>query len=249
MTFESIISDENQKQETKEIMMGRSSESPVARRSFLTRIGLGVTAFGTAFAAGNRSAMAQSNSIGSDWQPARHAQDDWFDELRGSHRFILDNTTATGFSGAMLYAGNFMNVNRDEYGLEDNELAVVIVARHFSTPFAFNDAMWEKYGETLARMSNYGAQGGQTPSANPYGANGSGFLNLDSLFGRGVQIALCNVATRNYTGGIARDVDADPDAIYDEVTRNLVANARLVPAGIVAINRAQERGYTFSFTS
>ena len=230
-------------------MMEEIPKSPVARRSFLTRIGLGVTAFGAVFAARTPPAVAQSNSIGSDWQPARHPRDDWFDELPGSHRFILDNTTATGFSGAMLYANNFINVNKDEYGLEDSDMAVVIVARHFSTPFAFNDAMWEKYGETLTRMSQYEARGGQTPTANPYGANGSGFLSLDILFDKGVQIALCNVATQNYTGGIARAVGADPDAIYDEVTSNLVANARLVPAGIVAINRAQERGYTFSFTA
>ena len=40
-------------------------------------------------------------------------------------------------------------------------------------------------------------------------------------------------------------------SIYQEVelslTENLIPNGHMVPAGIVAVNRAQERGYTFSY--
>jgi intracellular sulfur oxidation DsrE/DsrF family protein len=231
-------------------MTKETPKSPVARRSFLTRFGAGATAFGAAFAVGVPSAKAQTGSIGSDWEPTRHAEDDWFDELPGGHRFILDNTTSAGFSGSMLYANNFMNVNNNAYGLENSDMAVVILARHFSTPFAFNDAMWAKYGETLTSMSGYEARDGVTPTANPYGGTGNGprGMSLESLFEKGVQIALCNIATRNFTGGMARAAGSDADDVYEEVTNNLVANARLVPAGIVAISRAQERGYTFSFT-
>jgi intracellular sulfur oxidation DsrE/DsrF family protein len=32
-----------------------------------------------------------------------------------------------------------------------------------------------------------------------------------------------------------------------EMAANLIPNARLVPAGIVAVNRAQERGYSFVY--
>ena len=39
------------------------------------------------------------------------------------------------------------------------------------------------------------------------------------------------------------------DAIYRELTGHLLANAHMVPAGIVAVNRAQERGYTFSYVA
>jgi hypothetical protein len=33
---------------------------------------------------------------------------------------------------------------------------------------------------------------------------------------------------------------------YFELVSNLVGNAHLVPAGIVAVNRAPERGYSFA---
>jgi intracellular sulfur oxidation DsrE/DsrF family protein len=36
------------------------------------------------------------------------------------------------------------------------------------------------------------------------------------------------------------------DAVFDELKANLVPNAHLVPVGIIAVNRAQERGYSLS---
>jgi hypothetical protein len=223
----------------------------VARRSFLTRFGAGVTAFGTAFTAGAATASAQTGSIGSDWAPSRHAEDDWMDELPGGHRFILDNTTATGFAGSMQYAANFFNVNRDDYGLSDSDLAVIIVARHFSTPFAFNDAMWEKYGETWSQLSGYtDPETSEPPTINVYHSRGAGRGGtLAALFDRGMKVALCSVATRAFTGAAAQGTGANPDGVFDEVMDNLLDGVVPVPAGIVAINRAQERGYTFSFTA
>jgi intracellular sulfur oxidation DsrE/DsrF family protein len=34
--------------------------------------------------------------------------------------------------------------------------------------------------------------------------------------------------------------------VFEEMKANLLPNARLVPAGIVAVNRAQERGYALA---
>ena len=54
------------------------------------------------------------------------------------------------------------------------------------------------------------------------------------------------MATRRVAGVIAQATSASADAIYNELTSNLVPNSHMVPAGIVAVNRAQERGYTFA---
>ncbi len=232
-------------------MSTKRFESQTARRSFLTRFGAGLTAFGTAFTVGAATSSAQTGSIGSDWKPARHAQDDWMDELPGGHRFILDNTTAAGFAGAMQYANNFFNVNRDDYGLSDDDLAVIVVARHFSTPFAFNDAMWEKYGTNWSQMSGYvDPQTNEAPTINVYHSRGAGLGGtLAALFDRGMKVALCSVATRGFTGAAARQRGLDADDVFNEVMANLLDGVVPVPAGIVAVNRAQERGYTFSFTA
>jgi hypothetical protein len=51
----------------------------------------------------------------------------------------------------------------------------------------------------------------------------------------------CPLDRRGGSGGTP-----NADAIYNELTTNLVSNARMVPAGIVAVNRAQERGYSLA---
>ena len=230
-------------------------KSPVARRSFLRRLSAGATAFGAAFAAGTASASPQTGSIGSDWTPTLHELDDWFDRMPGGHRFILDNTTADGFAGAMAYANNFFQVNNDFYGLSDSDMAVVLLARHSSTPFAFNDAMWEKYGASWADMARFNdPRTNRAPTANLYNAGpitglGNRGLTLDGLVGRGMKIALCQVAARGFAGAAARAAGADTDEVFEEVMDNLLEGVQPVPAGIVAIGRAQERGFTFSFTA
>ena len=60
-----------------------------------------------------------------------------------------------------------------------------------------------------------------------------------------MHFGVCQMATRNISERIARATGGDAGAIFKELATNLVDNARLVPAGIVAVNRAQERGYSF----
>jgi intracellular sulfur oxidation DsrE/DsrF family protein len=225
------------------------------RRQFLTRLSGAVTGLGGALALGTRSARAQSAG-GENWKPARHAEDDWLDQLPGVHRFILDNTTAAGFGAALPYANNFIEVNKNAYGLKNDDLAVVVVARHFSTSFALNDRMWAKYGTTLAGRENFTDPKTNTaPTVNVFNTSGYGRelpnrgMTLDSLFEKGLQLAVCQVATRGLAGIVAQASGANIDDIYEEFTDNLVDNAHLTPAGIVVIARAQERGYAFSFVA
>ena len=69
---------------------------------------------------------------------------------------------------------------------------------------------------------------------------------LDSLIKRGVHLAVCQMATRRVAGTIAQATSSTADAVYTELVANLVGNSHMVTAGIVAVNRAQERGYTFA---
>ena len=46
---------------------------------------------------------------------------------------------------------------------------------------------------------------------------------------------------------IAAAGGGDADAIYKDFTANLIPNSHIVPAGVVAVNRAQERAYTLIY--
>ena len=217
---------------------------PLARRPFLSQLGAGAATFGSVFGAGTTSAQAQQ---GDDrrWRPRRHAQDDWLDELPGDHRLVFDTTTAEGFEKAARYAHNYLLGSDNAYALKSGDLAIVVIVRHLATVFAYNDAMWAKYGTPLSQMINFSdRRTKQPPDKNVYK---SGRIDsLDSLTARGVRFAVCEMATREFAGLLAQRTSGDADAIHKELMSNLIAGSHAVPAGIITVNRAQERGYTLA---
>jgi intracellular sulfur oxidation DsrE/DsrF family protein len=221
-------------------MSGSWLESSIARRWFLARLGAGAGALG-ATAVGSSTAMAQS-SAGSPWKPARHSQDEWLEKIPGQHRFVFDTTTPDGLALGFQFAANYFTANHDTYGLEDHDLAVVMVARHKSTSFGYNDAMWAKYGKQFSEQAGFADPKTKEPrTVNLY------LERMDPLIKKGVHFAVCQMSSRRIAGAIAQATGGEVEGILKELAANLVANARIVPAGIVAVNRAQERGYTFVY--
>ena len=196
-----------------------------------------------------RAASAQSKApAAGKFEPARHDKDDWFDQLPGKHRLLLDTTTAEGVAKALLWGNNFLRTNRTEYGLSESEIALIVVVRHRSVAFGYNDAMWAKYGEAISKQNGFeDPKTHAAPKTNVYNYpedGGPGRGTFESFAKQGVQIAVCATATRGMAGSLARALGQEADAINAELTTNLVKNARMVPAGILTVSRAQERGYT-----
>ena len=224
-----------------------------ARRSFLTRVGGAAAAAAAALSLGSAKALAERprdtqdvaakpDAAGTRWQPARDAKDDWFDQIPGTHRLFFDALTAQGTSEAMGFTDNYFTGSKSGYGLEAGDLAVVICLRHMATVFAFTDPFWAKYGAALGESIKFNEpKTGQPPVVNVYKAR------LEGLVTRGVHFAVCDLASHRFAGVIARKVDGNADAIYKEMTGNVVGNAHFVAAGIIAVNRAQEHGYSVSY--
>lgn len=235
----------------------------VPRRTFLSRLTAALAAFGAASATASAaqaqavpaqappSAPAVTAQAPGTWQPARHPEDDWYDQTTAKHRLFLDTTTAPALSQAMGFARNFFEASASGYKLTDADAAQIICLRHHSTSFAFTDAMWAKYGAALSeRAEHVDAETKQPPTANPYEGEGkalsSNGVSLSGLAKRGVRYAVCGMATRRTATLIASKNGTKVDDVFKELSEHLVPNARIVPAGIVAVSRAQEHGYTAS---
>lgn len=218
------------------------------RRSFVSRVSAGLAALGAVAVPATAIASPEPQS---PFKPERHPQDDWFDALPGKHRFFYDSATPNGAGDAITFTTNFYVANKSGYNLGDQDLAVVICLRHWSTPFAWTDAIWAKYGASISeRIKFVDPKTQQPPTINVYQATGYGMqlpnrgTTLDVLIKRGVHFAVCDMATRAYSGIIAGKVGGTADAVYEELKANSIPNCHYVAAGIVAVQRAQERGYS-----
>ena len=179
-----------------------------------------------------------SESSPGRFEPVRHARDDWFDQLPGKHRVVFDTWTAEKFDDAIRFASNIFRGNKDGYDLSERDHAVVIVVRHRTAPFAFNDAMWAKYGKPFAeRMQFTDPKTKQTPATNFYGPP------LSALVKQGVHLGVCNLTTRSIAQRLSELTGKTADEMYQELTANTIGNAHFVPAGVLGVTRAQEHGY------
>ena len=218
-----------------------------ARRSFLARLGAAAAAFGfgsspAAAQVGGSSPAAAAASSAPRWQPAREAKDDWLEEIPGKHRLIFDCVSPDGVASAIRYTNNFFTANKNGYGIENSEVAVVIILRHTATQFAFSDTVWAKYGKALSEADKFtDPKTGAVPTANVY-KNG-----LEGHVKRGVHLAVCDLSTDRLKTAIARAHEAKPEEIYKELTSTALGNSHFVAAGILALNRAQERGYAVAY--
>lgn len=206
------------------------------RRRFLSRLG---TAAVVGSAGVSAAAPAKTEGL---WMPARHAADDWLDERQGKHRMFFDALTPNGAEESLGFADNFFVANKSGYAIESTDLAVVVCFRHHATPFAFNDAMWAKYGAAFAnRIGVTDPKTKQAPSVNIHAAD------LASAVRQGVHFAVCDMASHYFAGLAAQHTGGDADAVYRDLKANAVTNSHFVAAGIVAVNRAQERGYSIAY--
>ncbi|MFA5909719.1 MAG: hypothetical protein WC815_13155 [Vicinamibacterales bacterium] len=196
--------------------------------------GLGLAATSVTF--GARGARAQGAPP--PFTPARHEQDAWMSAMPGKHRVVLDIVSPEGIPDGIRFAGNLFTGNKSAYGIEESEMAMIVVLRHSATAYGYSDAIWSKYGKSLD------AKATPPPTANPY--NSGERMQLAGLAKRGVQFIVCGTASRGLAGRIAGQ-GGNADAVLKEMSANLIPNARIVSAGVVGVTHAQEHGFTFLY--
>jgi len=218
-----------------------------ARRSLIS--GLGATV--AAVAVGSRSAGAQGQSGG--FRAMRHPEDSWLGQRAGKHRIFIDASTPNSASDALLYSNNLYTAHKNAYaGGSDADLGIVVCFRHYATPFAYTDVVWAKYGKVMSGMLNFtDPKTKLAPATNLY--NVAGYLpafpnvTIDAVTKRGAYFAVCDAATRFLSTEMAAPMAMTAEAIYKDLTANLIPNSRLVSAGVMAVTRSQEYGYSLLY--
>lgn len=222
-------------------------------------IGGGVILAGAGLVAGYSSHAKAEGPAASGWAPAPESIDSWLDKPGTRHRMAFDSISGDGGAEALGYANNFLHVNEADYGLKPEQVGVVVIFRHMSTPYGYNNAMWAKYGKKFAEQMKLDPDSAMRAATMnpvlaadpadkpPKGAEWAADGTLSALAPKGVRFAVCGLATQAIAGMIAGKT-GDAKAIEAELKANLVPGALIVPAGISTVNRAQEHGYSFAYT-
>jgi intracellular sulfur oxidation DsrE/DsrF family protein len=220
--------------------MKEDDQQTGGRRALLSNLGVAAVA-GLAVSASQVSAQPTTQDTG--FQPGRHGQDLWLDELSGSHRVIVDSSSPVGGASALWYSNNILTAHEESYEGSASDYAMIVCFRHLATPFGFNDGIWQKYGAMFDRAAN------PAPTQNPMSTAGpsNGGNSIASSVARGVQFAICGRATRRFAMAIASSTGVTVDEAFAELSSALIPNARMVPAGVVTVTRAQEYGYSFLY--
>jgi len=228
--------------------MTQHDDDTIGRRSVMTGVGIAVAGLVAGATAGHAQAGARQK--GTAFQPARHKLDAWFDELPGNHRVFIDSASAGGGAEALGYANNLYLVRDGAYAGEPADSAIVICFRHFSTPFGYNDAIWAKYGEIFHSLIQFPDPAtGAAPKINlmnsaAHTSLGNRGVTTDALAAKGTQFAICDMATQFIAGAIAGRTGAKAGDVHAELVASAIKNARFVSAGVMALTRAQEYGYS-----
>ena len=170
----------------------------------------------------------------------------WLNKITGKHKMLFD---APEINSGMpvIWPRVWLNGNNENYGTKDGDNSAVIVLRHSAIPIAMQDALWAKY--KLGEVFN--VKDGDAPSTRntfadvlPLPLPGTG---LKALLASGAQVGCCNVALTIYSGMVAQKMGMDAAAVKAEWVAGLLPGVQVVPSGVLAVARSQEKGCAYCF--
>jgi len=219
------------------------SESSIPRRFFVSRLAVGTAALGVTAAA-----ACTSSSSAAAPAPPMDTLETWLATMKGANKCIYDCVGAGGASDGILFARNLLTLSGEKLGTKDTDMSVIVSFRHFATPFGYSDAMWAKYPFSDLLKFDDPTTKKHAKRNVPLHDEVEGFkdASIPGLVARGVEFTVCGAAT-TFIAGMLAGKTGDAKAIEAELTANLVPGARIVPAGVVVVQRAQKGGFAYTF--
>lgn len=221
------------------------SEDLNSRRRFLSTVALGAAASSFAVLTGPLHAALPTLEI----DPTGDA-DKWFENVKGTHRIVYDGSTPhDGFpiiwTWAFYYTNNTTNT-------PDSDMTAVCVIRHSAIAYCLKSSLWEKYklGEMFGIMDKTKAE---PAIRNTVYEPQKGDFPMEAIEGmkrmqeRGAMFCACNLALSVFSAMAAQAMKLDANEVYQEWIDGMLPGIQLVPSGVWALGRAQEKGCGYIF--
>jgi intracellular sulfur oxidation DsrE/DsrF family protein len=235
------------------------SQAKTHRRTFLGRM-VGAAAAAGLSIAGTR---AVAEAAGPD------SSDSWLQEVKGTHRTLFDFPQhKNGFP--LLHILNYLNTYATAYKTAAGQVGAVgtfySVGAQASIPLAFNDSIWAKY--ELGAYTGLKDADGKPYTRNVFHRPTPGDLHLlmkavdspmipalsdampaigiESLQKMGTKFILCNNALGIWTLELEARGKGKASELDKELRANILPGVTIVPAMVIAIDKAQEAGIKYN---
>ena len=230
------------------------------RRGFLARL-LGAAASATMVASGRAEAQTPV--------AAASGPDSWIREVKGTHRCLFDFPQHKN-GVPRLHVLNYLNTYNEAYKSAPGSVGAVgtfySIGNQSSIALGFNDAMWAKYalGDYLGLKDKTGKaytrnvfqrptaddvhlliQAFQTPNI-PELAGAVPAIGIESLQKMGTKFLLCANALSAWCLELQARGKGKADEIEKDLRSNLVSGVTIVPAMVIAIEKAQAAGIRYN---
>jgi intracellular sulfur oxidation DsrE/DsrF family protein len=170
-----------------------------------------------------------------------------------AHKQVFESVNALGIAPGIasifIHMQNSMNAYEFSYGLGRGSLATLAVFIGPSVVFALNNAMWKKYQIGSAfkldpTNTYYAANSNLDLSASPDDPNGIyQDWSAQAVAKRGGVFMVCHNATTAVSGMFAMKMGKQPQAVLADWSANLLPGFKFVPAGVAAVQLAQDNGW------
>lgn len=209
-----------------------------SRRTFVAH--LAALAGATALLPGMSLAESSVNSEpGDDVEP-------WLQALTGKHRQLFHSHDKYG--NGIDYATRYKLAYPVEYGVKSSDVNSVLAAHGKSGLITYTDAAWEKYG--FAKTFDIKDPGTKEPATHNIFINGdSDDPGVREALAAGVVVLSCRTMLRGMAHGLAeKKTFGSAEEIERDLTASLIPGVVLVPAMVIAIERAQQQRCTYLYT-
>jgi intracellular sulfur oxidation DsrE/DsrF family protein len=178
----------------------------------------------------------------------------WIERIKGKHKMVFDVTQPHEIY-PFAWPRVFLMTNKAT-GVNETDCCAVVVLRHAGIAYAFDHKLWEKYkfGDVFSAPDPVSQKAAvKNPFWNPapgtFSVPGIGpvAIGINELMQSGVMFCVCNAAITVYGSSLAASLKQPADSLISEWKQSLIPGIQLVPSGVWALGRAQEKGCGYVF--
>lgn len=174
--------------------------------------------------------------------------------VKKPHKQVFQASTsmlvAPGIASIYIHMQNSLNAHEFSFGYGPGSLATLAVLMGPSIVLALNDSMWSKYGfgdafklsaTNVYYKASSNLKGGSSPD-DP----GSYYQDwsAQAVMHRGGKFMVCHNAMTFVSSVIGSKTGTAPATVLADFERNVLPGFQVVPAGVGAVQLAQEHGWT-----